>query len=262
MKLLLIPIVLLSIMASSCNKNTVAVTASESLATSENSMNSLDWAGRYSGTLPCADCEGMATTLVLYSDLTYRLSLVYLGKNAEKFTSKGSFSWDENGSIVTLKGIENVPHKFKVGENQLIQLDMEGKIIEGASAGKAVLQKWPEALEEQLSSLDGKKFYLTELMGEDVPKQNRAPFITFDIDEMKVSGNNSCNGYFGSFEVAPLNKIHFGQLGSTLMACPDNKDLDRRFMEVLEMADNFYLKDGELILNKAKMAPLARFKAE
>ena len=36
-----------------------------------NAQNSLDWAGTYEATLPCADCPGIKTTVVLKSCLIF-----------------------------------------------------------------------------------------------------------------------------------------------------------------------------------------------
>jgi heat shock protein HslJ len=44
------------------------------------------------------------------------------------------------------------------------------------------------------------------------------------------------------------------------MACPDMKEEDA-FKKVLEQVDNFTVSGDNLSLNKAKMAPLATFRA-
>jgi copper homeostasis protein (lipoprotein) len=75
------------------------------------------------------------------------------------------------------------------------------------------------------------------------------------------AGNNTCNNFFGQYELLEGDRIKFGQAGSTLMACPDG-EIEKAFMEVLRIADNYNVVDGVLILNKAKMAPLARFEQE
>lgn len=106
------------------------------------SQNSLDWAGTYVGTLPCADCQGIRTELTLHADLTYRLITSYLGKAKPAGNqATGRFSWDEAGRTVQLSGLRNQPTHYLVGENQLIQLDMSGQRISGASADKYVLRK-------------------------------------------------------------------------------------------------------------------------
>ncbi len=54
-----------------------------------NSANSLDWAGEYKGVVPCADCEGIETSLTLNMDQSYQLSTIYLGKDATAFKQQG-----------------------------------------------------------------------------------------------------------------------------------------------------------------------------
>jgi hypothetical protein len=44
------------------------------------------------------------------------------------------------------------------------------------------------------------------------------------------------------------------------MACP-NLETETHFFKALQMADNYILNGDTLILNKARMAPLARFEA-
>ena len=44
------------------------------------------------------------------------------------------------------------------------------------------------------------------------------------------------------------------------MACPD-METERLFMQVLGEADNYFADENNLMLNKARMAPLARFEA-
>jgi heat shock protein HslJ len=112
------------------------------LIDSHNSQNSLDWAGTYKGITPCADCEGIETKVILNKDLTFVIQTKYLGKgDAKVFEEKGSFTWDKTGGIVLLQGLKGIPSQYKVGENRLIQLDMEGKVITGPLAEKQVLLK-------------------------------------------------------------------------------------------------------------------------
>jgi heat shock protein HslJ len=109
---------------------------------SHNSQNALDWPGTYKGTTPCADCEGIETVVILNKDLTFVIKTKYLGKgDAKIFEEKGNFTWDNTGSIILLQGLKGRPSQYKVGENRLIQLDMEGKVITGPLAEKQVLLK-------------------------------------------------------------------------------------------------------------------------
>lgn len=106
-----------------------------------NASNSLDWAGTYRGTLPCADCEGIATELTLNQDNTYWLKTSYLGKGVSEFEEKGTFSWNEAGNTITLSGAKNKPSQYFVAENKVIQFDMAGNKITGSLSENYILKK-------------------------------------------------------------------------------------------------------------------------
>jgi uncharacterized lipoprotein NlpE involved in copper resistance len=111
------------------------------LPTGDNSMVSLDWHGTYTGTLPCADCQGIETSLTLKKDKTYLLKTKYIGKSDAFNEKSGTFTWNTAGSTVMLKGISNAPSQYLVGENVLFQLDMSGKRITGSLADSYTLKK-------------------------------------------------------------------------------------------------------------------------
>lgn len=124
------------------SKNTDEATEEVHKDSHHNSMNSLDWNGTYKGILPCADCEGIETILTLNTDRTYILITNYLGRNdALEEEKKGSFSWNEAGSIITLTNITSGPNQYKVGENRIWHLDMNGELITGDLADHYVLIK-------------------------------------------------------------------------------------------------------------------------
>lgn len=105
------------------------------------SQNALDWDGTYFGILPCADCEGIETTITLSMNHTFTQKQVYLkGEEKHEFESKGTFQWDEAGRIITLQ-FEESSWMYQVIENAIIHLDMEGNRIEGELAEMYVLQK-------------------------------------------------------------------------------------------------------------------------
>lgn len=114
----------------------------DTIHTADNSETSLDWDGIYIGTTPCANCEGIETELTLRKDKTFVLKTKYLGKGPGNIiVEKGTFSWDGTGAVIVLNGLEHRPNQYKVGENHLVQMDMEGNIIEGDLASKYILQK-------------------------------------------------------------------------------------------------------------------------
>ena len=58
----------------------------------------------------------------------------YLGKGDDKLRESGSFDWDETGGkiIITDKS-SDTKEWYKVGENRLIALDIDGNRIEAQS---------------------------------------------------------------------------------------------------------------------------------
>jgi len=108
-----------------------------------NSRNSLDWMGTYHGTLPCADCPGIETTLELDENMTYRIRMIYLDRDTE-IEGEGKFEWDDSGQKITLQpeDKDEPAFQFFVGENQLFTLDQEGNRITGELADKYNLEKY------------------------------------------------------------------------------------------------------------------------
>ena len=238
--------------------------------TAHNSKNSLDWAGSYSGILPCADCDGIETVVTLNKDLTYQLDTKYIGKSGSTFGLKGKFEWDMEGNKIELQGIQEGagPIHYQVGENQLIQLDMEGKKIAGPLASSYVLKKEESAGPNRPAvakemPLVGTKWLLVELRGKAIQKNTDGkefPYILLNKD-MKVSAFAGCNRMFGGYELQDGLRIRFTGMASTRMACLDMQT-EQILGEVLGTVDNYSLTGDRLTLNKARMAPLAVFEAE
>src|SRR5690554_3245370 len=94
MKRIILAGILMGFTIVSCNKkadatDTTMLTDSlamenDILVDSEHSaQNSLDWSGTYEGVLPCADCEGIKTTIVLNQDGTFTHTAEYINKNLQ-----------------------------------------------------------------------------------------------------------------------------------------------------------------------------------
>lgn len=229
----------------------------------DNSMTSLDWQGTYNGIVPCLDCEGIETALTLREDRTYLLKTKYLGKNEAINMINGSFSWNKEGSIITLIGIYQGPSQYLVGENGLVQLDMKGNRITGEHAQKYVLKKFIESEMKPNASLTETYWKLIELNGNRVPppaENVREIHIVLRNDEARVTGFAGCNAITGTYIVQEGWRLKFAQIGSTLMAC-ERMEIEKAFGEMLERIDSYSIKGDNLSLNKARMAPLARFEA-
>lgn len=68
----------------------------------KDARHTLDWKGTYQGVLPCADCEGVATMLVLEPSLEYSLRTRLLGKEDLDKKFEGNFSWQDDAHISLL----------------------------------------------------------------------------------------------------------------------------------------------------------------
>jgi heat shock protein HslJ len=221
-----------------------------------NSRNSLDYHGTYSGIIPCADCEGILTEIQLFKDGSFSKTVQYLGKEDEGRTEKGNYTWNTEGSGISIPSSGNETQLYKVGENVLFHLDKEGNRIEGDLVENYKLTKASETQE-----IENKKWVLTELLGKRIEPDNSATqaFILFNSEMSRISGNNSCNTFNGPYELKGPGQISLGNLAVTQRACMDMATA-ASFNEVLNKVDNYTIVEDILNLNKAKMATLAKFK--
>lgn len=93
-----------------------------------NSRNSLDWNGTYTGVLPCMDCPGIETLLVINEDLTYTLEqkkIETAENESTEFKTTGNFSWNEQGNIISVGTLEG-ELELKVEELFLVPVDPNG----------------------------------------------------------------------------------------------------------------------------------------
>jgi heat shock protein HslJ/uncharacterized lipoprotein NlpE involved in copper resistance len=287
MKTKLATLFFLSLLIMSCAKKAKDEATEEIVADStemlmyeeHNAKNSLDYIGMYKGVVPCADCEGIETTLWL-DDNNFVLITNYLGKKSKAESEfRGSYIWNNEGNTIILKGIENAPNHYFVGENYLKQLDMDGNKIEGDLAEKYMLQKksnvkvlppppppppimikdvsyHPKSLEN--TSLVKNKWRLIELNGK--PIESKEMFIKLNSEDGYIAFAG-CNNMMGSVEFKDEKSlIKFTKGASTMMACPD-MTTEQEFAEMLEKVDNYSINGNNLSFNRARMAPLARFEA-
>lgn len=109
-----------------------------------------------------------------------------------------------------------------------------------------------------------KYWKLIEIRGQKVTAENFAakePHLILKSADNRVTGNGGCNSFFGTYELqGNINRISFSKIGSTKMACM-KPTVENEFLNVLETVDNYTVKNDTLQLNKARMAPMAKFVA-
>jgi heat shock protein HslJ len=114
-----------------------------------------------------------------------------------------------------------------------------------------------------IATVTDKKWKLIELMGKPVADSvnGKMPFIILKMADSSYAANGGCNGLGGKFVLNEITlSLHFTQGMSTMMACPD-MSVEDGLKQVLANTDNYTVNDSMLSFNKARMAPLARFKA-
>ncbi|WP_281299024.1 META domain-containing protein [Flavobacterium limnophilum] len=88
---------------------------------------------------------------------------------------------------------------------------------------------------------------------------DKKPTIVFDLKENRVSGNNSCNQYFGAL-LLDGNKINFkdAKMGMTMMACQGSGE--PTYMKTLEKIDSYSIsEDGKTLSFIAGTIEMMRF---
>jgi heat shock protein HslJ len=113
----------------------------------------------------------------------------------------------------------------------------------------------------EANNLKEREWSLIEIGGKPVESSQTAdvPHLILKADG-RASGSGGCNAFLGNYELPGLLRIKFSGVVTTMKACL-NMAVEAELMKVLSVADNYSLSpDGKyLSLNRARMAPLARF---
>jgi heat shock protein HslJ len=122
--------------------------------------------------------------------------------------------------------------------------------------------KKPVTEAQQNSVITDRKWKLVELEGKPVGDKinDKEPFLLLHTTDNRYSASGGCNGIGGNFSLEPNGRIRFSAGMSTKMAC-ENMEIENGLTKALMAADNYSIDGDNLSLNKARMAPLARFKA-
>lgn len=107
------------------------------------------------------------------------------------------------------------------------------------------------------------RWELVELMGQPVKyasADSQKVYIQFNSGDSRVNGNDGCNAFTGAFEAKDGQRLYISKLAATKKFCVQ-MPTEENFVEILQSIDNYSVSEGTLILTKARMAPMARFKA-
>lgn len=100
-----------------------------------------DYYGTYEGTLPCADCEGIKTTLKINDDTTYELRSEYLGKKDGTFEESGVYRIVSGDVIELITPSSGDKTYYKILDGAVTMSDSTGVTAQGALADQYTLKK-------------------------------------------------------------------------------------------------------------------------
>ena len=100
-----------------------------------------DYYGTYEGTLPCADCGGIRTTLKINSDTTYELRSEYLGEKNGVFEESGIYNIIGENIIELVTPSSGEKIFYKVLDAAVALSDSLGTLNTGELAEHYVLKK-------------------------------------------------------------------------------------------------------------------------
>lgn len=114
---------------------------------------------------------------------------------------------------------------------------------------------------EPSALLTGGEWRVTALAGVPLPEGIAITLGFEDSNGLRVAGQAGCNRYFGTATLQD-GALRFGQVGATMMACPDAQmQAERHFLSLLSEVDAFAItmqgqlvlqRDGEPILNATR----------
>ncbi len=160
--------------------------------------NALAYEGVYTGTLPCGDCNGLQTKLVLNQDNTFSYQQNYLDNSSKPQTTIETGSYRLKNNILTLPLADN-NLRLLLGESALFYLDSHSQPYKGEMAKNYVLKK------QQPFNFAG--HYTTAKPNESLNRyhqnltiyqQGQNYYVTFDAS--KVKDRSNCNFVGGAYK--------------------------------------------------------------
>jgi copper homeostasis protein (lipoprotein) len=159
------------------------------------------------------------------------------------------------------------------GEELLVNLEgqiatrpkMEGKgtqptlVVErfiGVSPGETCGARFSSA------SLENTYWKLTRLADKlvTVPAKQREPHFVLDSKTKRITGFGGCNRFTGSYQRSG-DRLTFGKMATTFMACPEGMEIERDFVATLEQVRSWKILGEQLELLDDNRGFLARFEA-
>jgi heat shock protein HslJ len=91
-------------------------------------------------------------------------------------------------------------------------------------------------------------------------EQQREPHFVLQPETGRVTGSGGCNRMAGSYTLAG-DKLTFGQMAGTRMACPDGMDVESAFHKALGEVASWRIEGNTLELLDAAGVSIAQFES-
>ena len=126
-----------------CNSSSNGIAATDSAYKTTVPQTPVIDAEEYTGSLPCADCEGIDASLQLNKDETYIMTSVYKGSRVDSSNNsfKDTGTWSMHGGDTLYLANAGRSTKYIKTDTALVQLDGNGNRITGPLADKFILHK-------------------------------------------------------------------------------------------------------------------------
>lgn len=233
----------------------------------------------FAGVLPCAGCMGIAYTVTMQADGSYRLRRTYLGtavEHVKPMAEAGRWTADHQGKLIALMSGAATPSFFRLtAEGALRQLDDQGQPLKSSAnhelrrtakidpVNEAAAEAVNEASAASPTTLRDTYWKLIELGGQAVamqPGQEREVRITLASQDQRLMGFSGCNTLGGAYALNG-SALKFDQLASSMRLCePALNTLERQVLDAL-IATTGQRIDGQRLSLLGGDRVLARFEA-
>lgn len=178
----------------------------------------------------------------------------YYGKKKECLQYKNNLqdtAWKTYNS--TISGFTYNPGYFYTLQVQQLKSNMpQWRLVKVVSKTKSTVQQLPgDSVANTIKPPAG-------LMGQwnfsrllhDAGEINFSPkkeMLRFSETELKITGQASCNSFFGNYTVDSTSKIKFEAIGHTMMAC-QAIETENKLMKAMELINNYSIDGSKLYL--------------
>lgn len=152
------------------------------------------------------------------------------------------------GEKVVSYSLKRILEKRKVKK---VKVSKAKKVKENKSTTKNSNSNSTVKKEEVHVQLFGKQWKLVriEMNGKFRETPSTKAFVEFDVVNNRISGNAGCNSFFGSAEYKD-SAIKVTNISTTRMACKNEMELEKTFLEKLNLVDRYEFVNGNLNLLK------------